>query len=80
MSHKKRKNNNVVRQSAYDISPMTHNTRLKSGQTEFLSERSAVKNKSKIGKGEAITVPRILPTLDSLIKGWKDSWAEKLAS
>lgn len=53
MSHRKRKNNNVVRQSAYDISPMTHNIRLKSGQTEFLSERSAVKNKSKIGRGEA---------------------------
>lgn len=49
MSHRKRKKktNNLVWQSAYYISPVTHDIRRKSGQTELLSERSTVKNKSK---------------------------------
>lgn len=72
MSHRKRKNNNLVQQSAYYISLVTHNIRLRSGQTEFLSERSVVKNKSKNWmKGEKraiITVARTLPTLQSLMR------------
>lgn len=55
MSHRKRKNNNLVWQSAYDISPVTHTSRLESGHTEFLLGRSAVKNKSKTGKKDAWT-------------------------
>jgi hypothetical protein len=49
---------------------VTHNIRLKSGQTGFLSDRSEVKNKSKIRKkGGFLTVPTTLPDLNSLVKG-----------
>lgn len=80
MSHRRGKNYNLVQQSAYYISPVTHSTRLKSGQTEFLSERQAVKNKCANRKGWEEGLFNCVWTLsspDSLMKGLKGQTGRK---